>query len=78
MAFALVAKRIKCPNCGYEGVAKVKGAGGGSWIAILILFCASLLFWPLFIVFIIATFWNLLKPAEQICPRCKYANPIPE
>lgn len=78
MAFALWPKQIKCPNCQYEGKAKIKGAGCGLWLLFLVLFFISFLFWPLFIVAGIMFLWLLLKPADQICPKCKYANPIPK
>jgi len=77
MAFALWAKQIKCPNCHYEGKAQIKGSGCGLWLLFLVLFFISFLFWPLFIVAGIMFLWLLLKPADQICPKCKYANPIP-
>lgn len=78
MAFALWPKQIKCPNCQYEGKAKIKGSGCGLWLLFLVLFFISFLFWPLFIVAGIMFLWLLLKPADQICPKCNYANPIPK
>jgi len=76
MAFALWPKQIRCPNCNYEGKAQVKGTGCGLWLLFLAAFFISFLFWPLFIVAGIMFFWLLLKPADQICPKCKFANPI--
>ena len=78
MAFALSAKQIRCPNCEYEGKAQVKGAGCGHGLLFLILFFVSFLFPPLFIVAGIMLVWLVLKPADQICPKCKFANPIPK
>ena len=78
MAFALWAKQIRCPNCGYEGRAQIKGSGCGLWLLFLALFLVSFLFWPLFIVAGIMFLWLLFKPADQICPKCKFANPIPK
>ncbi|WP_027355107.1 LITAF-like zinc ribbon domain-containing protein [Desulfosarcina sp. BuS5] len=78
MAFALWRKQIKCPNCQYEGKAQIKGSGCGLWLVFLVLFSISFLFWPLFIVAGIMFLWLLLKPADQICPKCKYVNPIPK
>ena len=77
MAFALWAKQVKCPNCGYEGAARVKGSGCGMWLIFLVLFFVSFLFWPLFLVSAIMFLWLLLKPADQICPKCKYPHPVP-
>lgn len=78
MAFALWSKLIKCPNCGYEGKAQVNGSGCGLWLMFLVVFFISFLFWPLFIVAGIMFIWVLLKPADQVCPTCKFANPIPK
>ena len=77
MSFALWAKQIRCPNCQYQGKAQLKGAGCGLWLLFLSVFFISFLFFPLFIVAGLMFLWLLLKPAEQICPKCKYANPIP-
>ena len=78
MAFALCAKQVKCPNCNYEGEAQVQGSGCGLWLLFLALFFVSFLFWPLFIVAGMMFFWILFKPAKQICPKCKFENPIPK
>lgn len=77
MSFALWAKQIRCPNCGYEGRAKVVGTGCGLWLVFLTIFIVSFFFLPLLIVAGIMFFWLLLKPASQICPKCKFANPAP-
>lgn len=78
MAFVLKVKEIRCPNCNYEGKAQIKGSGGGLVILFLILFFVSFLFWPLFFVAGIMLLWLVLKPANQICPKCKFENPIPQ
>ena len=78
MAFALWAKQVRCPNCGYEGKARIKGSGCGLWILFLAVFLLSFLFWPLFLIAGLMFIWVLLKPAKQICPKCKLANPIPQ
>ena len=77
MAFALFAKQIRCPNCNYEGKAQVAGSGCGLWLIFLALFFVSFLFLPLFIVTGIMFIWLVLKPAKQVCPNCKFENPIP-
>ncbi len=76
MAFTLWPKTIKCPNCFYEGKAEVEGTGCGSWLLLLVMLIVSFNFTPLFIVIPFMFFWLLLKPAKQICPRCKYPYPI--
>lgn len=78
MAFVLKVKEIRCPNCNYEGKAQIKGSSGVLAILFLILFFVSFLFWPLFIVTGIMFLWLLLKTADQICPKCKFENPIPK
>ena len=78
MAFAFKVKEVRCPNCNYEGKAQIKGSGGGLVILFLILFFVSFLFPPLFIVAGIMFLWLLLKQAKQICPKCKFENPIPK
>ncbi len=76
MAFTLGPKTIKCPNCFYEGRAEVKGTGFGTWLTFLI-FCAIAATFPiLFAVVPIFFIWLVFKPAEHICPRCKYPYPI--
>ena len=77
MAFALWPKKISCPNCGYEGDAKVEGASGVAVFMWLLLLIASFVFFPLFLVSIPMLLWLLMKPAKQICPECKYQYPIP-
>ncbi len=77
MAFALWRKRIRCTNCGYEGKASVQGTGCGWWLALLTVFIVAFLFWPLFIVAVLMFLWLVFKPANQICPKCKFPNPVP-
>ena len=77
MAFALFAKKVKCPNCGYEGKAMIKGAGCGMWLVFLALLVASFVFWPLFIVAGLMFLWLAFKPADQVCPKCKWDHPVP-
>jgi len=78
MAFALWAKQVRCPNCKYEGRAQIRGSGCGHWLLCLFVLFISILFWPLLIVAGLMFLWLLLKPADQICPKCKFANPIPK
>ena len=79
MAFALYRKKIKCPNCGYEGKAKIKGSGCGLlllWLAVVLV--SVFLFWPLLIVAFLMLLWIIFKPAKQVCPKCGYEHPIPQ
>jgi len=78
MAFALKSKQIKCPNCGFEGKAKIKGSGGGKWILWFALLVISFFFWPLFLVVFAMFLWLVFKPAKQICPKCGHDHPIPQ
>jgi hypothetical protein len=78
MAFALWPRQITCPNCTFDGKAKAKGTGCGLWLLFGVLVLLSFAFWPLFIAAGPMFLWLLLKPADQICPRCKFANPVPK
>jgi hypothetical protein len=62
--------KIHCPNCNYEGCAKLKGTGSLAWIMLLALFFVSFLFWPLFIVIGLFFLYLLIKLSKQICPKC--------
>ena len=77
MSFALTVKKIHCPNCHYEGKAKIKSTAGIGWVFVLVLFIISFFFWPLFFVSAILFFALLFKPAAQICPKCKWLHPVP-
>lgn len=78
MAFALRAKQITCPNCKYEGKAEVKGTGCGLWLTFVVLFLVSFGFWPLFVATGPMFLWLLFKPAQQVCRKCKFGNPVPK
>jgi len=61
---------IHCPNCKYEGSARVRGAGCGTWLLWLGLFVVVMvLFWPLAIVVGPMFFWLLLS-GKQTCKSC--------
>jgi len=77
MAFAISRKEIHCPNCKFEGKAKIKGSGGGAVLLLLGLFIVSFFVWPLFILTAAMLLWLIFKPAKQICPKCSFATPIP-
>lgn len=78
MSFALWQKNIECPNCKYTGRAKLVGPGCGAWFAFLIILIISFYFWPLFLVAGLMLLWLIFQPAKQICPKCKFQNPIPK
>lgn len=76
MAFALKVKTVKCPNCGHEGKAKLKGVGPGVIaLFVLLLFC-SLFFWPLIVVVVVLALYMGFRPADQVCANCKYPHPV--
>lgn len=77
MAFALKRKFIRCPNCNYEGKAKIVGNSAVSIVIFISILLLSFIFWPLFIVSFIMFIAMVVKPAAQICPKCKWQNPIP-
>jgi hypothetical protein len=70
-------KKIHCPNCNYDGYARLKGAGCLNWITLLGLLFVSFLFWPLFIITTFLFLYLLLKPSRQNCPKCGWKFPIP-
>lgn len=77
MAFALSKKKIRCPNCGYEGDSEIKGAGVAGWMIFVAIAILGLFFWPLLLIAGILFFVLLFMPAKHICPTCKWQNPIP-
>jgi hypothetical protein len=80
MAFTLGAKKIHCPNCHYEGKAKVLGSGCGLWLVWLVsVACAIAFFWLIVppIICVLLFFWLLLKSARQVCKVCGNQNVVP-
>ena len=76
MSIALYRKAIHCPQCHYEGSAKVKGTGAGIALLGLITLIFGFYFWPLIIISIILFGVAILRPAKQICPKCSWEYPI--
>ncbi|MGO8988302.1 MAG: LITAF-like zinc ribbon domain-containing protein [bacterium] len=70
-------KRIRCPNCSYEGRSKPKGTGCLIWIILLTMFLISFLHWLLFPITALLFLYFLFKPSKQICPKCGWEYPIP-
>lgn len=77
MAFALSKKEIKCPNCKFEGVAEIRGAGGMVWVLAIALIFLGLFVWPLIVLGVILSIALVFWPARHVCPKCKWENPIP-
>ena len=77
MSIALWTKNIRCPNCKFEGKAKVKGTGGWLFLIAIILFLIGIVFWLLLILVPILILIAIFRPAKQICPNCKWEHPIP-
>ncbi|MCP4568368.1 MAG: hypothetical protein GY841_12390 [FCB group bacterium] len=77
MAFALNVKKIHCNNCGYEGKAKLQSKGAGGAFGLIILLIVGFFFWPAFIAAFGVLVFLVVRPADQVCPKCKFANPIP-
>ena len=68
---------IRCPNCEYVGRAKA-ASSGGSWLVLLgLVVFGVVIWWALLLIAMGLLVWLLFKPAQLICPRCKFANPIP-
>jgi hypothetical protein len=80
MAMAIYAKKIHCPNCHYEGKARVLGSGCGLWLTWLAVLTAAIAFsWLIIppIICILMFLWLLFKPAKQTCRICGNPNVIP-
>jgi DNA-directed RNA polymerase subunit RPC12/RpoP len=77
MSIALYRKTIHCPQCHYEGSAKVKGTGWGLALFGFIVLICGFYFWPLFLVAVLLFIVAILRPAKQICPKCKWEYPLP-
>lgn len=67
---------VHCPNCEYQGRAKVKGAGG-HLLAIGALFIVGLFFWPLLLAALVYFLMILIRPAGLYCPDCRHPHPVP-
>lgn len=77
MAIALTVKKVYCPNCKYEGKAKILGTSFGEGMLLLIMFFISFVFPFLWLVTGILFVGLLFKPAKQVCPRCRYEHVVP-
>lgn len=76
MSIALYRKTIHCPQCHFEGSAKVKGTGGGLALLGLIVLIIGFFFWPLLIVSVVLFIAAIVRPAKQICPKCMWEYPM--
>lgn len=77
MSIALWAKKIRCPNCEFEGKAEAMGGGCGLPLTGLIILFVGFFLWPFLILSFIIFFIAMIRPAKQICPKCKWEHPIP-
>lgn len=77
MSIALYRKTIHCPQCHYEGSAKVKGTGWGLALIGLVTLIFGFYFWPLLLVAVLLFIVAILRPAKQICPKCSWEYPMP-
>lgn len=76
MSVALYRKTIHCPQCHYEGSAKVKGTGGGLALFGVIALILGFHFWPLLVVAVLLFVVAIVRPAKQICPKCRWEYPV--
>ncbi len=76
VSIALYRKTIHCPQCHYEGTAKVKGTGGGLALFGVIALIIGIYFWPLIIVAVLLFIVAIVRPAKQICPKCRWEYPM--
>ena len=67
---------IRCPNCRFEGRAR-RSDTSGSVLVLLVLFLISLVFWPMFVVTLLALLCIGLGRKQLNCPRCGWNYPIP-
>jgi len=77
MSFALKRKQIRCPNCRYEGKAKIEGTGGWLFLGAIISFLVGIVFWPMLLIAVVLVLVAIFRPAKQICPKCGWKHPIP-
>jgi hypothetical protein len=68
--------RVRCPNCEFEGKPRRKDSPLGL-ICLLILFLASFVIWPLFLLVFIVFLAVLLGRKKLECPNCGRAHPVP-
>ena len=76
MSVALYRKTIHCPQCHYEGSARVKGTGWGLALFGLIALILGFFFWPLLIIAALLFVAATIRPAKQICPKCRWEYPM--
>jgi len=60
----------KCSNCGHVGPPRRKIPQATN-ITMLILFLASLFFWPVWIVFAIGFIYAVFETKDLVCRQCK-------
>lgn len=77
MSFVLYRKTVHCPNCDYEGKAKIKGESFGLYAAGFLFVFMGFFLWPLALPGVLFLIIGLFKPGRQICPQCAYDYPIP-
>jgi hypothetical protein len=63
-------REIKCSGCEYVGPASMSLPGIALWVASLLLFVLSFVFWPLFLVWPFLVIFLLVYPVGQVCPKC--------
>ena len=77
MSLAFCSKKIHCTNCHYEGKERIRGAGTGATLVLVLMLTASFFYWPLFVLAAGVFVWIVCTPACSICPRCGWGHPVP-
>jgi hypothetical protein len=67
---AVFKREIKCSDCEYVGAERMTLPGIALWVASLLLFVLSFVFWPLFLVWPFLIIFLLVYPVGQVCPKC--------
>lgn len=66
---------IYCPNCRYEGPARVVGTRP-NFLKWWVLALAGFLIEPLLGAFALTAIWLAFKPAQYYCPQCDCELPV--
>ena len=77
MSIAISRKKVHCTNCNYDGKSKVVGTGAAYYLIGIILFLFGFYVLPFFFIGPLFFLIGVVKPANHICPICKWENTVP-
>jgi len=70
--------KVYCPNCKFEGKAKVVDSGCLQASMLIGLFVVGIFIWPLLLICVGLFIYFLSQGKKLQCPVCRFENPIPE